>query len=232
MLTLLRNQFTIDWKQVDWPRTALLIALILALYAAGWQYVMPRMQTLTATEFRRVAEIRTVAAVQRVYVPCPEQGIVVLDKAAVARKLDLSWLQGGDIDSARKGGDTALPPEGTQPGAILASPPGPRPRGELYEVTATADLPESGNGIEAVSVIDMRSGESHIEAREKEAPWFQFRNEGALGVKYGYNQHLQNIGTVYGRWDFLRIKSFFLSANADLETGGDARLQAGVEYRW
>lgn len=198
----IKDRFTADWRQIDWRRTALLVFLILALFAAIWQWAMPKVRTITTAEFRRVPEIRKVKDVQRVRVPCPEQGIVVLDKKEAAQKLSLPWYL-----------ERPLP---------AAAP----------QITATADLPETKNGIEAVSVIDLQTGESQIVAREKTAPWFQFRNDGALGLRYGIDQRLDYVGNVYGRWDFLRVRDVYLSANGDLSTGGDAKVQLGVEYRW
>ena len=82
-LTSLRNsireRFTSDWRRVDWPRTALLVGLILALYAALWQWVMPQVRIVNTREFVRVPEISKARDVQRVRVACPEEGIVALD---------------------------------------------------------------------------------------------------------------------------------------------------------
>lgn len=233
--------FTFDWRRVDWARTALLIALILSLAAVLWQYAMPEIRTVTTTEFRRVPVIQTVKDVKYVRVACPEQGIVTLDKADVAKKLDLNWLQGGDIAAARlseQPGGESSPPGGTYPSTPLrdrsvsgVEPPVPGAANDL-QVTATAELPRSDNGTQVISVINTQTGESTIVAKETPAPWFQFRNDRAIGVRYGLNQHLVNVGNVYGKWGFLRIKSIWLSTYADLATGGDAQLQLGAEYRW
>jgi hypothetical protein len=221
--------FTLDRRQVDWRRTGLLIGLILALAAALWQYAMPTVRTITEREFKRVPEIRKVRDVQRVYIACPEQGIQVLDKADVAKKLDISWLQGGDIAAALAAGEE-LKPEVTAP-----SPEGTSLPADV-QITATADLPESDNGYEEVSVIDTKTGASQIMAREKAAPWFQLRNDAAIGIRYGLcagpGQITPYCGDVYGKWDFLRVKDAYLGASGALGTDSSARLQLGLEYRW
>jgi len=228
MLTQLTNRlkarFTSDLKQIDWSRTLLLIALILAYAAALWQYAMPTVRTITTTEFRRVPEIRKTVEIKRVHVPCPESGIIILDKAEVAKKLKFDFLPGGDIAGAKSAAEVTSPsPQGTQSAANL-------------QITATADLPESDNGYESVSLIDLSSGESQIMAREKESPWFQFRSDAAVGIRYGLCAGTDSAspycGDVYGRWDFLRVKDVYLSTNANISTDGSARIQLGAEYRW
>lgn len=228
-----RSNFTGDWRRVDWGRTALLVLLVLASFAALWQYAMPEVRTIETTTFRKVPAIPGTTDVARTYMPCPEQGIQVLDKAALGKRVDLGWLKGGDIEEAMKAGESlgqsaagevfAPLPGGTSPAAQATRD---------LQITAAGELPESPNGYQQLSVIDPATGVSELVAREKPAPWFQFRNDGAVGIRYGLNQHLQNVGTVYGRWDFLRIKDCYLSANANLETGGDATVQLGLEYRW
>lgn len=228
MLTLLINRlktrFTTDWHQVDWRQSALLILLILALFAALWQYAMPRERTITTTEFRRVPVIQETVKIKRVLVPCPEKGLVALDKQAVAERLDLYWLQGGDIVAANGLQEVTSPsPEGTRP--VAGSPAD-------LQVTATAAIPESKNGVDVISVTNTATGETTLVAKEQPAPWFQLRNDAAIGVKYGVNQNLIYVGTAYGKWDFLRVRNFYLSANGDISTDGAARLQVGGEYRW
>jgi len=216
MLTQLTNRlkarFTSDWRQIDARRTALLIGCLLATASAAWQYAMPQVRVITDTEFRRVPQIHNTVEIKRLHVPCPESGIVILDKAEVAKKLDFDFAQS------------------PEPSAPNGSPP------RTLEITATADLPESDNGYESVSLIDLNSGESQIMAREKESPWFQLRSDAAVGIRYGLCTGTDSAspycGDVYGRWDFLRIKDVYLSTNANISTDGSARIQLGAEYRW
>lgn len=229
----LREMFTTDLAQVDWKRTGLLVFAILAAAAALWQFAMPRVRTITEREFRKVPEIHRTETVKRVFVACPQQGIQVLDKAELAKKLDLDWLQGGNIAAALAAGENLQKVNSPSPEGTKGLNPEPRalsPEPDL-QITATADLPESDNGYEEVSVINLQTGESQIQAREKDSPWFQLRNDAAIGVKYGVGQNLTYTGTAYGRWDFLRIKDVYISTNGDLSTDGAARIQFGAEYR-
>lgn len=221
---LLRNWFTLDWRRVDPIRTVLLVLLILAAGAALWQWITPRVKILTQNQFHPVPVIKEVKSVQKVYVPCPEKGLIALDKRQVADKLDLHWLQGGDI-AAANGSREVTPPQAGGVSPVAGNPAD-------LQVTATAAVPESKNGVDVIAVTNTATGETTLVAQEKAAPWFQFRNDAAVGIRYGVDQRLQYVGDVYGRWDFLRVKDIYLSANGNLSTGGDARVQFGAEYRW
>lgn len=220
-----RELFTLDLKRVDWRRTILLIALILATAAALWQWFCPPVRIITQNQFHPVPVIKAVEKVKTVRVACPERGLVVLDKQTVADKLDIPWLQGGDIASAK------VSEEVTSPSAEGASPVPGNPRD--LQITATAQLPESKSGYQVVAVVDTATGVTTQVVKEEPAPWFQLRNDAAMGVRYGIcSGDSLYCGTTYGRWDFLRVKDVYLSANGDLSTDGAARLQFGAEYRW
>lgn len=239
------DNFTAELTQVDWGRTALLVLLVVAIVAALAPYIMPPM-VHNATTFHRAPGIAAAANVPSVYLACPEAGIQVLDKAALGKRMDLSWIPGGNLAQARPAGPAtiagmlqatpgeAVPPSTgltvNQDGEIIRRD-GEQPVPGI-EITSTVDVAETRNGAEVVNTIDMATGISTPYVREKSSPWFQFRNDGAIGVKYGLNQRLLNAGEVYARWDFLRMKDLYLSANGDLSTGGDARILLGAEYRW
>jgi len=223
----LRDWFTLDWRQVDWRRTVLMVLFILALFAALWQWAMPQVKVITQNQFHPIPVIRETLKIKRVHVACPETGLVVMDKMEVADKLDLNWLQGGDIAGARVGDSIGAPLT-----AVPFEPPPVAGNPADLQVTATADIPESRNGVDVISVTNTATGETTLVAKEQSAPWFQIRNDAAMGIRYGLDQRLQYTGDAYARWDFLRIKDIYVSANGTLSTGGDAKLQFGAEYRW
>jgi hypothetical protein len=263
----LRDFFTLDLRRVDWPRTGLLIALILAVFAAGWQYAMPQVRTITETRFSRTTQIKRVVDVQRVYIPCPERGIVALDKTEVAKRLGISWLIGGNIAAAKAtpeespvaapvpaagsataaetkaadvvstepdlsdlsdGFDATLPEQ-----AAAEMPPVPGRPADL-QVTATATLPESHNGYDALALFNSITGVTDLVAQEKSAPWWQFRNKLVAGVRYGVgvgNGQPLYTGTVYGGWEFLRVKDVYLTGYGEINTGGEGKVQADMQWR-
>ena len=198
-----------DWRQVDWPRTLLLIVCILAIAAALWQYFMPQIRTVTTTQFKAVPQIRETVKLQRVTVPGPPQ-LVTIDKQQVAERLDLPWL----VESGT--GDR---------GPVTGNP-------KDLQIVATSDLPESRSGYQEVAVVNTATGETTLVAKEKELPWFRFVNKGQVSLWYGYDQRLLPTGDLEGRWQFLQIKKAGLALRGNLETGGDAQLQAGIIYEW
>lgn len=224
MLNKFKSFFTLDPRPVDWPRCIVLVIATLAVCSALWQCAMPQVKVITQNQFHPVPVIKETTKIQRVQVACPAAGIITLDKAEVAKQLDIDFLQGGDIVGATHASPAS--PEGSTPSLVKGR------AGEGLQVTTTADLPESDNGIDVVALMNMETGETQLVAREKEAPWWQFRNDGAVGVKYGINQHLTPISDVYGKWDFLRLKNVYLGVSGTISTDGDAKLQLGAEYRW
>jgi hypothetical protein len=232
-LQCVSTRFTGDLQQIDWPRTGLLCLFILAAFFALMQCAMPQIREITTTEFRRVREIRTVESVKRVLVPCPEKGIVALDKAAVAKKLNLTWLQGGDIAQANTTPQPNLPqpPPKLGGGAAGGGDPVPGNPADL-QVTATADLPESKAGYQVVTVFNTETGVTENIAKEKLLPWFAFENHGSASAWYGYNQQLLNVVDLDARWQFLRIKQVHLGLRGAVGSDGDKRIQAGTIWEW
>lgn len=241
LLAKLKDRFTTDWRQIDWPRTGLLILLILAVFAALWQFFMPEVRTITTTQFKRVPEIQKAADIPRVRVTCPEQGFVALDKKEVAEKLDMPWLQGGDIASAKNDKDNSsgevITPSAedtlklTSDGEIIAQSPVPG-RPAALQPTSTADLPESDNGYYVVSVVNTDTGITMPVVKEKDSPWFQLENHGSLGLFYGFNLKLQQTAQGDLTWKFLRIKDAHLGLKGDGGTDGTGHALAGILYEW
>lgn len=225
LINNIRTRLILEKYKTDWPRTILLIFLILAVTSALWQWAMPRVKVITQNQFHPVPVIKETTKIQRVAVACPAAGIITLDKAEVAKKLDIDFLQGGNIASS----------VGTTHASPASDSPVPGNPADL-QVTATADLPESDNGFDMISLFDETIGETILTAKEHPAPWFQFRSDGAVGIKYGLcvgaNHDSPYCGDIYGKWDFLRLKNLYISANGEIDTAAAAKLQLGAEYRW
>ncbi|WP_298434527.1 hypothetical protein [Geobacter sp.] len=100
------------------------------------------------------------------------------------------------------------------------------------QVIANADIPATKGGASAVTVLDTDTGESRILVREKEPPFVEIENSGALGIRYGINEHLRTEGTLYGRWSALRVGAVHLGAYGEVNSEGGAKVQAALEYRW
>lgn len=100
------------------------------------------------------------------------------------------------------------------------------------QVIANADIPATRGGASAVTVLDTDTGESRILVREKAPPLVEFVNEGAVGLRYGINEELKKEGTLYGRWNVLRVGRVHVGAYADVTTDSEATAQVSMEYRW
>jgi hypothetical protein len=71
------------------------------------------------------------------------------------------------------------------------------------QVTATAQVNAGdGNKVDAVSVIDTKTGQSTIETKE-ERPFFAFLSQKEAGIRAGIGIHGPE-GGLYGRWTFAR----------------------------
>jgi hypothetical protein len=202
----------------------------LAIAAAVYLYLHPKTVTVTRTEFKAVPEIKTVVDVRKVYVPVKQ--VVTLDKREVAKTLDMPWLEGGDIGTAKaaEAAQGSASPAGEQ----AATPADPAPvEGNLadLQVTATADLPKAENGHQVVSILDTETGITTLIAKEKPAPWLEFDNALVAGIRYGVNHRLEQSGTVYGSWEFLRVKDFHMLGYGEINTNAEGKVQADLQYR-
>lgn len=230
LLTRLRSKFTTDLQRVDWGRTVLLILLILAVFSALWQYFMPEVKEITTTAFKRVPQIQKVAEVKRIYVPVTQ--VVTLDKHEVAQKLDMPWLESGNIEAAKaqEAGDGGLTLASGQEAAPASAPPVEGKPADL-QVTGTADLPKTENGQQVVSILNTETGITTLISKEKPAPWFEFDNALVAGIRYGVNHRLEQTGTVYGSWEFLRVKDLHLLSYGEINTNAEGKVQLDLQYR-
>lgn len=100
------------------------------------------------------------------------------------------------------------------------------------QIIANADIPATRGGASAVAVLDTDTGESTILVREKPRPLVEFEGDGAVGLRYGINESLRTEGTIYGRWNVLRVGNVHLGAYAEVTTDAEATAQVGLEYRF
>lgn len=228
LLIRLRSRLTNDLQRVDWPRTVLLVLLVFAVFAALWQHFMPEVKEITTTAFKRVPQIQKVAEVKRIYVPVKQ--VVTLDKHEVAQKLDMPWLEGGNIAEAKaEESASAAPALGQETRPAETAPVTGNPAD--LQITGTADLPKTENGLQVVSVLNTETGITTLISKEKPAPWFEFDNALIAGIRYGLNHRLEQTGTVYGSWEFLRVKNFHLLGYGEINTNAEGKIQADLQYR-
>lgn len=110
------------------------------------------------------------------------------------------------------------------PAAVASDP--------VKQVIANADLPPSEGGISTVTVLDTRTGESTIIAKEKPLPFLAFLNSGEVGVRYGVTTAAGQQGWLHGRWEFLRVGAIRLYTGGEISTRPEAAATLGAVYRW
>jgi hypothetical protein len=170
----------------------------------------------------------------------------------VAEKLNMPWLSGGDIAGEKaaaegtegtqttQGTESKAPAKAAHPGSDdfdearlqAETPPVPGNPADL-QATATAELPASNNGFDVVNIFNTKTGNSDLVAKEKTSPWFEFRNEYGLGLRYGVglgNGQPLHTGTFYGFWEFLRIKDVYATGYGEVTT--DAVSKAQIDMQW
>lgn len=238
-----------------WLTWLLVIVALVAIAAAAYFYLNPRVKTVTTTKFQKVPEIRTVETVRRVYVPCPEKGVVALDKAAVAEKLGLGWLKEGPATApafANRSAATAqtgptyqttrtdlaqgaaAPNDDFDEAQLQAETPPVPGRPADLQVTATAELPESRNGYDVIGIFNTRTGITDLLPKEKPSPWFEFRNRYGLGIRYGVglgNGQPLHTGTFYGFWEFLRVKDLYATGYGEVTSDAVGKAQIDMQWR-
>lgn len=241
-----KGWFTLDLKKVDWERSAYLVGFVIILAFYLKAQLMPEFREVQTTVFQKAKPIKGTATIKRVMVPCSDQGIATYDKQAIADKLNLPWLQGGNLESADDDTESSdeetreevIPPsaEGTPrltaDGDIIKSPVAGKPSD--LEVVATGDLLESRNGYDLLGIWNRKTGVIDLTSKEKDSPWFDFRNKYGLGIRYGVavGDGLPHYsGTVYGYWEFLRTKDLYWMLYGEGTTDGTGKVEADMQYR-
>jgi hypothetical protein len=106
------------------------------------------------------------------------------------------------------------------------------------QITATADIKPTPNGVTAVTIFDTNTGVSEIFVEQKKAPWFAFQDTNRVGVSYGIKTNgATEVGIHYER-DVLRIKDLYLSGRVEVNSelgkdlGVDGKAKVQLQYRW
>jgi hypothetical protein len=103
---------------------------------------------------------------------------------------------------------------------------------ENKQVIATAEIQPYEGKTDAVAVLDTKTGESQIVAKQVPLPLLGFENIKEIGLRAGVNLKGGTETGIYGRWSFLRVGSFHVGAYGEANTGGDAKAQLEIGYRF
>ena len=103
---------------------------------------------------------------------------------------------------------------------------------EAKQIVATGEITPYEGVTNVVAVLDTKSGESEIIAKQKPLSLIAFENKKEIGVRYGVNATKGLQGDLYGRWDFLRVGSSHLGVYAEVNSRAEAKAMLSVGYRW
>jgi hypothetical protein len=100
------------------------------------------------------------------------------------------------------------------------------------QITTTAVVPAYDGKTNVISVMDTKTGQSEIIAKEQPLPFLAFENKREIGVRGGYSIKNYQEVDIYGRWDFVRIGNVHVGIYGDANSAGDAKAMISVGYKW
>ena len=100
------------------------------------------------------------------------------------------------------------------------------------QITATAEIEPYEGKTNVIAIIDTKSGESNIMAKQQPLSLFAFENKKEIGARYGTSIKNGIEADVYGRWDFVRVGNLHLGAYGEATSYGEAKAMISVGYRW
>lgn len=107
---------------------------------------------------------------------------------------------------------------------------------ETKQVTATAELPPHEGKTNVVSVVDTRTGETELLAKQEPLPFMDLESRKEIGIRYGFDSAADRPGkmtpVVFGRWEFLRIGNAHLGFYGEANGRGDSQAMVSLTYRW
>jgi len=103
---------------------------------------------------------------------------------------------------------------------------------ENKQVITTGEVTPYEGKTNVVAVLDTKTGESKLIAKQQPVPFIDFENKKEIGVRYGATIKNGMEADIYGRWDFLRIGNVHLGVYGEANTSGDAKAMVGISYRW
>ena len=103
---------------------------------------------------------------------------------------------------------------------------------ENKQITTTGEIHSYEGNTNVVTVLDTKTGESNIIAKQQPLSFFDFENKKEIGVRYGTTIKTGIEADVYGRWDFLRVGNVHLGLYAEANSLGEGKAMISAGYRW
>jgi len=104
---------------------------------------------------------------------------------------------------------------------------------QTEQAIATAVIAPYEGDTNVVATLNTETGAGNIIARQEKLSLFAFENTKEAGVRVGVtSDKLNNVSTVFGRWQFLRIGSTHLGLYGEANSGGEGVAQIELIYRF
>ena len=103
---------------------------------------------------------------------------------------------------------------------------------ENKQVITTGEVAPYEGKTNVVAVLDTKTGESKLIAKQQPLPLFAFENKREVGFRYGFGSASKTNMEVdiYGRWDFLRVGNVHIGVYGEATTNGDGRAMISAGY--
>jgi hypothetical protein len=102
---------------------------------------------------------------------------------------------------------------------------------ENKQVIATAEIAPYSGKTDTIAILDTKTGESQIIAKQVPLPMFSFENDKEIGIRAGMGLNATEV-SLYAKWSFLRVGNFHVGAYGEANTRGDAKAQIEIGYRF
>jgi len=103
---------------------------------------------------------------------------------------------------------------------------------ENKQVIGTGEVTPYEGSTNIVAVLDTKTGESKLIAKQQPIPFIDFENKKEIGARYGATIKNGMEADIYGRWDFMRIGNVHLGVYGEMNTSGDGKAMISAGYRW
>jgi len=103
------------------------------------------------------------------------------------------------------------------------------------QVIATAVVEPYEGKTNAVAIVDTKTGEGSISVKQEPLPLFAFKNEKAIGGRYGYvadEDGMKQQVDFYGHYTFMRVWRVHVGVYGEVNSKPEGRMALDISYRW
>jgi hypothetical protein len=179
-----------------------LVFLLLVATSSALYFWYKKPPVVSQTEYVKVPKIKVVTKIKEVPVPGPER-VITIEKPVIVQR-------------------------------ILGLPAWFKDNPDEQAIASAVIAPYRGE-TNAIATMNVKSGVGHIIAKQEPLSLFGLINEKEVGIRGGYRLDSNGAtadGTVYGRWDFLRIGNVNVGVYGEGSTRGEGKAQVVFGYKF